>query len=176
MIHETALVDPTATLGAGTTVWAHAVILAGAHVGEGCRIGKGAFIDRHVRVGARCVIHNNASIYRPVELEDDVFVGPHVVFANDPDPRHDLTRDLAGVAWRVRRGATIGAQATILSDLELAEHCFIGAGAVVSKSTVPFGLYVGVPARLVGYRCTCRARLPLEPGLPSRCSSCHRTF
>lgn len=176
MIHPTAVVDPTAIIGSGTVVWAHACILGGAVVGEGCRIGHAAFLDRGVRIGDRVVIHNKASVYRPVVIGNDVFVGPHVVFVNDPDPRSDLTRDLAGVAWKVDDGVTIGANATILSDVVLAAHCLVGAGAVVTRSTVAFGIYAGVPARLVGYRCTCRTRYSLQRGLPERCESCGRVF
>lgn len=176
MIHETAVVDPKAVIGEGSFVWAHAYILAGAVIGEHCRIGHAVYIDRGVRVGNRVWVHNKASLYRPVEIADDVFIGPHVVFVNDPDPRSDLTRDLTGVSWRVERGASIGANATIMNDVSLAEHCLIGAGALVSRATVPFGIYVGVPARLIGYRCTCRARYPAQPGLPATCHQCGRGF
>ena len=174
-IHPTAVVDPSASIGEGTSIWSHACVLAGARIGRGCRIGHGAFVDRGVSVGDRVWIHNHVSVYRPVELESEVFVGPHVVFVNDPDPRWDATRDLSGVSWKVRRGATIGASATILSDVELGPHCFVGAGAVVTRPTVPFGLYVGAPARLVGYRCTCGLRFGLE-GLPEVCERCDRRF
>jgi UDP-2-acetamido-3-amino-2,3-dideoxy-glucuronate N-acetyltransferase len=174
VIHPTAVVDPTATLGAGTVVWSHACILAGARIGEGCRIGHGAFVDRDVAIGSRVVIHNHACIYRPVTIGDDVFIGPHVVFANDPDPRASATRELAGVTWKVGAGATIGAHATVLSDLELAPHCLIGAGAVVARPTVAFGIYVGVPARLVGYRCSCGERY--RHPLPEECVRCKTRF
>ena len=174
VIHPTAVVDDSAEIGPGTVVWAHACILAGARIGSACRIGHAAFVDRGVRVGDRCVLHNKASVYRPVELGNDVFVGPHVVFANDPDPRAGATRDLGGVRWIVGDGATVGANCTILSDVNLAEHCFIGAGAVVTRDTVPYGLYVGTPARLVGHRCRCGARY--SGPLPKECERCRRTF
>ncbi len=176
LIHPSAVVDDSATIGHDTAIWTHVQVGAEAVIGPGCRIGHGAYIDRGVQLGARVVVHNNASIYRPVRIEDDVFVGPHVVFVNDADPRSDLTRDLGGRSWTIRRGATIGASATVMCDLDVAEHCLIGAGSVVTRPTVRFGVYLGVPARLVGYRCTCRTRYPLDPGLPSRCSACQRTF
>jgi UDP-3-O-[3-hydroxymyristoyl] glucosamine N-acyltransferase len=176
LIHPTAVVDESATIGPETAIWTHVQIGAGAVIGARCRVGHGAYIDRGVQVGSGVVIHNNASLYRPVRIEDDVFVGPHVVFVNDSDPRSDLTRDLGQAGWTIHRGATIGANATVMCDIDLAEHCLIGAGCVVTKPTVPFGIYVGVPARLVGYRCTCRARYPLSPGLPARCTQCQRTF
>jgi UDP-2-acetamido-3-amino-2,3-dideoxy-glucuronate N-acetyltransferase len=175
MIHPTAIIDPSATIGAGTVIWAYAFVGAGAVIGEQCRIGHGAYIDREVRVGDRVVIHGNASIYRPVVLGNDVFVGPHVVFANDPDPRAQATRDLTGVSWKVGDGATVGANATVLSDIDLAPHCLIGAGAVVSRPTVPFGIYAGVPARLTGYRCSCGAKYPGSVP-PQECAQCHRRF
>jgi UDP-2-acetamido-3-amino-2,3-dideoxy-glucuronate N-acetyltransferase len=175
-IHPTAVVDPTAAIGAGTRLWAHVCVLADVVIGADCRIGHAAFVDRGVRVGDRVIIHNKASVYRPVTIGNDVFVGPHVVFVNDPDPRSDLTRSLGSTTWHVSDGTTIGANATIMSDVNLAEHCLVGAGAVVTRSTVPFGIYVGVPARLVGYRCTCRKRYSLKPGLPQTCPHCSRTF
>ena len=176
VIHPSAVVDATAKLGAGTVVWSHACVLADALIGKGCRIGHGAFVDRGVRIGDGCVIHNNASIYRPVEIGNEVFIGPHVVFVNDRDPRSDLTRDLDGVGWKVHDGATLGANVTILSDVSLAENCFIGACALVTKNTVPYGLYVGSPARLVGYRCRCGERFAEREGLPEVCPRCNRTF
>jgi acetyltransferase-like isoleucine patch superfamily enzyme len=172
VIHPTAVVDPSAAIGDGSVVWSHACVLGDTVIGEDCRIGHGAFVDRGVRIGDRAVIHNHACIYRPVELADDVFVGPHAVFVNDPEPRSENTRDLTGVSWRVERGATIGASATILSDISLAPYCFIAAGAVVTRPTERYGVYVGVPARLTGYRCRCGERFALETGLPEECPRC----
>jgi UDP-2-acetamido-3-amino-2,3-dideoxy-glucuronate N-acetyltransferase len=176
VIHPTAVVDETVRLGAGTVVWSHACILAGAALGRDCRVGHGAFIDRGVQIGDRAVIHNNASLYRPIELGDQVFVGPHVVFVNDRDPRSDLTRDLDGLSFKVHDGATIGASCTIMNDVSLGAYCFIGAAALVTRSTVAYGLYVGAPARLIGYRCRCGQRFPLQPALPEVCSACSRTL
>jgi UDP-2-acetamido-3-amino-2,3-dideoxy-glucuronate N-acetyltransferase len=176
VIHPTAVVDQTAVLGEGTVVWSHACILAGAVLGRGCRVGHGAFVDRGVRVGNGVVIHNHANIYRPVELEDDVFIGPHVVFVNDPEPHSRLTRDVEHISWKVRRGATVGASVTVLSDVSLAEHCLIGAGSVVTRPTAPYGVYRGSPARLFGYRCACGVRIGIEHGLPERCTQCGNHF
>jgi UDP-2-acetamido-3-amino-2,3-dideoxy-glucuronate N-acetyltransferase len=174
VIHSTAVVDSTAKVGAGSVVWSHACILAEAVIGEDCRIGHGAFVDRGVKIGDRAVIHNHACIYRPVELHDDVFVGPHAVFVNDPEPRSDHTRDLGSLGWRAERGTTIGASATIMSDVTLAEYCFVAAGAVVTRDTLRCGVYVGVPARLRGFRCRCGQRFALDLGLPEECPRCHR--
>jgi UDP-3-O-[3-hydroxymyristoyl] glucosamine N-acyltransferase len=176
LIHPTAVVDESAIVGEDTSIWAHVQVGANAVIGPRCRIGHGAYIDRGVQLGAGVVVHNNACLYRPVRIEDDVFIGPHVVFVNDADPRSDLQRDLTGRVWTVHRGATVGASVTVMNDLDLAEHCLIGAGAVVTRPTVPFGVYLGVPARLIGYRCTCRERYPLDPGLPGRCRRCDRTY
>jgi len=176
VIHPTAVVDESARLGAGTVVWSHACILSGAVLGRNCRVGHGAFIDRGVRVGDDVVIHNNASLYRPVEIGNRVFIGPHVVFVNDRDPRSDATRDLSGVSWKVHDGATIGANVTIMSDVTLAAYSFIGAAALVTESTVPYGLYIGSPARLIGYRCLCGQRFSADGLLPEICSACQRTF
>ena len=163
-------------VGSDTTVWAHAVIGAGAVIGRGCVIGHAAYVDRFVRLGDRVWVHNKASIYRPWELASDVFIGPHVVFVNDADPTPHTTRDLHGVVCRVEQGVTIGANATILNDLTLGAHSFIGAAALVSRDTEPYGIYAGSPARLRGYRCVCRTRFGLEAGLPEECGSCGRRF
>ena len=175
-IHPTAVIDPTARIGTGTSVWAHCVIGAGAEIGCDCSLGHGVYIDRDVRLGDRVRVHNKTSVYRPVRIANDVFIGPHVVFVNDPDPTPSGTRDLAGQVWHVRSGVTLGANVTVLSDLELAEHSFVGAGAVVTRPTQAFGVYVGNPAQLVGFRCSCRVRYSLEAGLPARCSACDRLF
>jgi UDP-2-acetamido-3-amino-2,3-dideoxy-glucuronate N-acetyltransferase len=174
-VHSTAIVDETARLGEDTVVWSHACIGAGVVVGRGCRIGHAAYLDRGVRLGDRVVVHTSASVFRPFELGDDVFIGPHACLSNDRDPAATRIRDLGAVAWRVGTGATVGAGAIVLADVELAPHVLIGAGAVVTRATVAYGVYLGSPARLTGFRCACGARAPL-PAAPAVCSACGRAL
>jgi UDP-3-O-[3-hydroxymyristoyl] glucosamine N-acyltransferase len=174
-VHPTAVVDETAQLGDDTVVWSHACIGAGVIAGRSCRIGHAAYVDRGVRLGDRVVLHTGASVFRPFELDDDVFIGPHACLSNDRDPVATRIRDLTAMTWRVGTGATVGAGAIVLADVELAPHVLIGAGAVVTRSTVPFGIYMGTPARLTGFRCPCGARFPL-PVPPPACSECSRVL
>ncbi len=147
--HPTALVEEGARIGADTAIWHHAHIRAGAVVGEGTVIGKNVFVDAAARVGARCKVQNNVSVYSGVVLEDDVFVGPSAVFTNDRFPR-------AFGPWQrvdtlVRRGASIGANATVRCGIELGELSLVAAGAVVVRDVRPNELVGGNPARTLGW-------------------------
>jgi len=174
-IHPTAVVDESTTLGDDTVVWSHACLGAGVVVGQACRIGHGAYVDRGVRLGDRVVLQTGASVFRPFVLGDDVFIGPHACLTNDRDPYSSRTRDLDGAAWHVGAGASVGAGAIVLADVALAPHVLIGAGAVVTRSTAAYGIYVGSPARLTGFRCPCTARYSL-PAPPPVCASCGRVL
>ncbi|MEZ4368134.1 MAG: acyltransferase [Kofleriaceae bacterium] len=162
-------------LGDDTVVWSHACLGAGVVVGRAGRIGHGAYVDRGVRLGDRCVLQSGASVFRPFVLGDDVFIGPHACLTNDRDPAAARTRDLGDAAWRVGDGASVGAGAIVLADVVLAPHVLVGAGAVVTRDTVAFGVYVGSPARLTGFRCPCGQRHPL-PAPPPSCSACGRAL
>lgn len=174
-LHPTAVVDETAVLGDDTVVWSHACIAAGAVLGRGCRIGHSAYVDRGVRLGDRVALQTGAAVFRPFELGDDVFVGPNAVLTNDRDPVAARIRDLGGLSWKVGVGASIGAGAIILADVIVAPHVLVGAGAVVTRDTHAFGIYVGSPARLTGFRCPCAARFPL-PDPPPVCGACGRVL
>ncbi len=148
-VHPSAIVEDGADVGAGASVWHHAHVRAGAVVGSGSVLGKNVFVDAGARVGARCKIQNNVSVYSGVVLEDDVFVGPSVVFTNDRFPR-------AFGAWEqdqtiVRRGASIGANATLRCGIELGELSLVAAGAVVTRSVRPNELVGGNPAQTLGW-------------------------
>ena len=148
MIHPTAIVELGAVIGHGTKVWHFAHIRTGAEIGADCVIGKDVYIDELVVIGDRVKIQNGVSVYQGVTLEDEVFVGPHVVFTNDPYPRSVGPWEV--VPTRIRRGASLGANATILCGIEIGEWAMVGAGAVVTHS-VPAGMLVrGNPARVVG--------------------------
>jgi UDP-2-acetamido-3-amino-2,3-dideoxy-glucuronate N-acetyltransferase len=159
-VHESAYVDEGATIGAGTRVWHFCHVLAGAVIGERCSLGQNVVVMNGTRVGNNVKVQNNVSIYEGVELEDDVFCGPSMVFTNVLNPRAHVSRRHEFRKTLVRRGATIGANATIVCGTTLGEYAFVGAGAVVADDVQDFGLVVGVPARRIGWMCQCGERLP----------------
>ena len=172
MIHPTAEVDPRAKVGKGTRVWHHAQIREFAEIGENCNIGKGVYIDHHVKIGNRVKIQNYACIYYKAEIEDGVFIGPHVTFTNDKRPRAWLWDESRVCKTVIRKGASIGANATILCGITIGEYAMVGAGAVVTKDVPPHGLVIGSPARLVGFVCECGERLDEN----FRCPTCGREY
>lgn len=173
-VHATAVVDHGAMLGPGCKVWHFCHVMAGARVGAGAVLGQNVYVGSAAVIGQRCKIANNVSLYDAVELEDDVFVGPSVVFTNVKTPRAFVSRKHAYQPTVVERGASIGANATIVCGHRLGAHCLIGAGAVVTSDVPPHALYVGVPARQQGWVCRCGDRLP-EPATaeaPLCCPAC----
>jgi UDP-2-acetamido-3-amino-2,3-dideoxy-glucuronate N-acetyltransferase len=169
-IHESAYVDDGATIGAGTKIWHFCHVMPGAVIGARCSLGQNVVVMNGTRIGDNCKIQNNVSVYEGVELEDDVFCGPSMVFTNVINPRSHVSRKHEYRATRVRRGSTIGANATIVCGITLGEYSFIGAGAVVTGDVAPYALMVGVPARRVGWMCQCGERLP-DAGA-GRCAAC----
>ncbi|MFC4931137.1 acyltransferase [Massilia sp. GCM10023247] len=160
-VHPSAIVDEGATLGAGTRVWHFAHVCAGARVGDACSLGQNVFVGNDVRIGNHVKIQNNVSVYDAVTLEDDVFCGPSMVFTNVHNPRAAVERKNEYRRTLVRRGATIGANATIVCGVTVGEYAFIGAGAVVTHDVAPFALMAGVPARQIGWMSRFGERLPL---------------
>jgi len=158
-VHESSFVDDGAMIGKGTKVWHFCHIMPGAVIGESCTLGQNVVVMPGTRVGNNVRIQNNVSIYEGVTLEDDVFCGPSCVFTNVINPRSHVSRKAEYQATLVRRGATIGANATIICGHELGEYCFIGAGAVVTESVPAYALMVGVPAQRIGWMCKCGVRL-----------------
>ena len=148
-VHPTAVVEDGADIGEGASVWHHAHVRAGAVIGSGSVIGKNCYVDAEARIGARCKIQNNVSVYSGVVLEDDVFVGPSAVFTNDRFPR--AFGEWEEVPTVVRRGASIGANATLRCGIELGELCLVAAGAVVTRDVLPNELVGGNPARTLGW-------------------------
>lgn len=159
-VHESAYVDDGAHVGAGTKIWHFCHVMPGAIIGERCSLGQNVVVMNGVRVGDNCRIQNNVSIYEGVELEQDVFCGPSMVFTNVVNPRSHVSRKNEYRRTLVRRGASIGANATIVCGSTLGEYCFIGAGAVVRGDVPAYALMVGVPARRIGWMCQCGERLP----------------
>lgn len=150
-IHETAVVDEGCRIGAGSKVWHFSHLMGGAVLGEGCNIGQNVFIASGVTLGNGVKVQNNVSIYEGVTCEDDVFLGPSMVFTNVVNPRSSVCRKDEFAATRVGRGATIGANATVVCGHNIGEYAFIGAGAVVTKDVSPYALVVGNPARQTGW-------------------------
>lgn len=148
MIHATAIVDEGAVVGGGTRIWHFAHVRSGARIGRNCVIGKDCYIDEGVVIGDMVKIQNGVSVYKGVTLENEVFIGPHVVFTNDPEPRS--RGKWSYVATLVRRGASIGANATILCGVEIGEWAMVGVGAVVTRSVAAGRLAYGNPARDMG--------------------------
>lgn len=151
MIHETAIIDEGAQLGQGCRVWHWAHICGGAKIGNYCSFGQNVFVGNDVRIGNNVKIQNNVSVYDSVCLENDVFCGPSMVFTNVYNPRSAITRKDEYRSTLVKKGATLGANCTVVCGIEIGEYAFIGAGAVVTKNVPPYALMVGVPARQIGW-------------------------
>lgn len=152
-IHESAYVDESAVVGDGTRIWHFCHVMAGAVIGEGCSLGQNVMVGRNVRIGDGVKIQNNVSVYEGVVLEDFVFCGPSMVFTNVLTPRSEFPRDpeVGYVRTVVKRGASIGANATIVCGVTLHEGAFVAAGAVVTRDVPAFTMVAGVPARPIGF-------------------------
>jgi UDP-2-acetamido-3-amino-2,3-dideoxy-glucuronate N-acetyltransferase len=150
-VHESALVDEGAVIGEGTHIWHFSHVMSGARIGSRCNLGQNVFVAAGVIVGNNVKIQNNVSLYSGTVLEDDVFLGPSCVFTNVSNPRSAVRRHHLFEQTVVRRGATVGANATIVCGVEIGKHAFVGAGAVVTRPVLPYALVLGVPATRVAW-------------------------
>ena len=158
-IHSTAVIDDNVTIGKDSKIWHFSHILSGSTVGERCNIGQNVVIGPEVSIGKGCKIQNNVSVYKGVTLEDDVFCGPSIVFTNIYNPRAAIRKMDQVRPIRVKKGVTLGANATVVCGTTLGRYCFIGAGAVVNKNVPDHALVVGNPAKQIGWTCFCGERL-----------------
>lgn len=171
LVHSTAIVDDGAEIGEGTRIWHWVHVSAGARIGAMCSLGQNVYVGGRARIGSNVRIQNNVSIYDDVTLEDDVFCGPSMVFTNVINPRAHVPRKDEFLATIVRRGASIGANATVVCGHTIGSYAFIGAGAVVATDVPDYALVVGVPAKRIGWVCQCGVRLPEAVGAVT-CASC----
>ncbi len=174
-VHSSSFVDAGAVIGAGTKVWHFSHVMPGAVIGERCNLGQNVVIMPGTKLGNNVKVQNNVSIYEGVTLEDDVFCGPSCVFTNVTNPRSHVSRKHEYRPTLVRRGCSIGANATIVCGVTLGEYALIGAGAVVTSDVPAFALMVGVPARRVGWICQCGERLTLADQAAT-CSLCGASY
>lgn len=177
--HESAEVHPSAEIGAGTKVWHQAQIREGTRIGEDCIISKDVYVDTGVTIGDRVKVQNGVSVYHGVVLEDDTFVGPHAAFTNDMTPR-SFNEDWQVTPTRVRRGASIGANATIVCGVTLGQYSMVAAGSTVTHDVPPHALVIGSPARVVAYICRAGHRMeaenPLDYESRYHCRQCRETL
>jgi len=174
-VHESSYVDDGAEVGNGTKIWHFCHVMSGAVIGENCNLGQNVVMMPATKIGNNVKIQNNVSIYEGVVLEDDVFCGPSCVFTNVGRPRSHVSRKGEYEQTLVRRGSSIGANATVVCGVSLGEFSFVGAGAVVTSNVLPYALMVGVPARRVGWMCNCGERLHLVGGAGS-CGRCGASY
>jgi len=170
-IHETAIVDDGAVIGDGSRVWHWVHVCAGARIGTGCSLGQNVFVGNDVSIGNNVKIQNNVSVYDAVTLEDDVFCGPSMVFTNVYNPRSAIIRKNEYLKTLVRRGATLGANSTVVCGSTIGAHAFVGAGAVITRDVPDYALMAGVPARRIGWMCRCGLRLHGKGTVVCECGS-----
>jgi UDP-2-acetamido-3-amino-2,3-dideoxy-glucuronate N-acetyltransferase len=176
-VHESSYVDEPSDIGEGTKIWHFSHVCSDSTIGRNCSIGQNVVIARNVTIGDRVKIQNNVSVYEGVTLEDEVFCGPSMVFTNVTTPRSGTPRNTSAdyAPTLVRKGASIGANATIVCGSTLGEYAFVGAGSVVTKDVPSYAMVYGNPARIRGYACECGVKLEFNDDKAS-CSNCTRTF
>ncbi len=174
-VHPTAVIDEGAEIGEGTRIWHFSHVMSGAKIGRNCVLGQNVFVGRNVKIGDGVKIQNNVSVYEGVELEDYVFCGPSMVFTNVLNPRSEIERKSEFRRTLVKRGATLGANCTIVCGVTIGKYAFVGAGAVVTKDVPDYALVVGVPARIVGWVCECGEKLSFG-GNQATCRACGKSY
>lgn len=174
--HETAVIDEGCVIGKGTRIWHFSHIMSGCVIGENCNLGQNVVVSPKVMLGNNVKVQNNVSIYTGVICEDDVFLGPSMVFTNVINPRSAINRRGQYAQTIVKRGATIGANATIVCGHNIGEYAFVGAGAVVTREVLPYALVVGNPARQVGWMSEFGHRLNFDKDNIAICPESHEKY
>ena len=174
--HETVVVDEASKIGAGTKIWHFSHIMKDCEIGENCNIGQNCVISPQVRLGRNVKVQNNVSIYTGVTCEDDVFLGPSMVFTNISNPRSAVSRKEQYEKTLVRKGATIGANATIVCGNDIGKYAFIGAGSVVTKEVLPYALVVGNPAQQIGWMSEYGHKLEFNKDAIAVCPESNETY
>ncbi len=175
-VHPTSIIDEACDIGEGTRIWHFSHVLRNSRIGKNCNIGQNVMIGPDVCIGSNCKIQNNVSVYKGVRLEDDVFCGPSVVFTNVLNPRSHVNRRDEFRETRIERGASLGANATVLCGVRVGRYALVGAGSVVTKDVPPHALVFGNPARLKGWVCWCGERLNFGGGDDTKCAACGRKY
>ncbi len=176
-IHESAWIDLPCEIGAGTVIWHFGHVMADSRIGQDCALGQNVVVAPGVTLGNRVRVQNNVSLYSGVELDDCVFCGPSVVFTNVLTPRVELPRQDEFRATPVRRGATLGANSTVVCGHEIGRYALVGAGAVITSDVPDYALMLGLPARRAGWACRCGLVLPKEdPANEIHCSGCGNRY
>jgi UDP-2-acetamido-3-amino-2,3-dideoxy-glucuronate N-acetyltransferase len=174
-VHPTAVVDEPSNIGSGSRIWHFSHVMSGARIGERCILGQNVFVGSRASLGNGVKVQNNVSIYDTVSLEDDVFCGPSVVFTNVMIPRAFIERKSEYRPTVVKRGSSLGANATIVCGVVIGEYSLVGAGAVVTHDVPAYGLVLGTPARRTGWVCQCGIRLAVGEG-PRICETCGKAY
>ena len=171
--HPSSNISPNAKIGSGTKIWQFCTVLEGAEIGEKCILSQNVYVEGNTKIGNRVKIKNNVSVYEGIEIGDDVFVGPSAVFTNVKTPRSFISRKYEFLPTKIMRGATIGANATIICGITIGEYALIGAGAVATCDVPPFAIFYGVPAMHKGWICACGEIINSNGGeyLCRRCNS-----
>ena len=172
-VHESAVVDEPSSIGEGTKVWHFCHVMSGASIGRNCNLGQNVYVDADVTIGDGCKLQNNVSVYKGVILEDGVFCGPSMVFTNVINPRAFIERKSEFKTTLVKKGATLGANATVVCGVTVGAYALIGAGSVVTKDVPAHAVIYGVPARQRGWVCRCGVTLPADTLICPACNSAY---
>src|ERR1043165_1895322 len=176
-VHESAYIDEPCVIGKGTKIWHFSHVMKNCRLGENCNLGQNVVVSPDVVLGNNVKVQNNISIYTGVVIEDNVFCGPSMVFTNILIPRSEIIRRDEYVKTTIRKGASMGANCTIVCGTEIGAYALIGSGAVVSKDVPAYGLMVGVPAKRIGWVCRCGHTLPKsQPGQALQCRECGNEY